>query len=147
MSSAELHGVGVLVLRNGEVLMGRRTSPHGRGTWSPPGGKAEPGETDEETARRELIEETGLVAAVPQVVAETVDTFPDGQTWLTRWVVMEWVSGEPEVLEPDEVNSWGWYTWDRLPAPLFLPMASLVASGYDLDHRARPRRLPASGGG
>jgi len=44
---------------------------------------------------------------------------------------MEWVSGEPQVLEPDEVDSWGWYAWDRLPAPLFLPMASLVATGFD----------------
>ena len=58
-------GAGVLVVRDGKVLVGRRTSPRGRGTWSAPGGKAEPGETDEGTARRELVEETGLVAAVP----------------------------------------------------------------------------------
>lgn len=126
-----LPGVGVLVLREGKVLLGRRTSVHGRGTWSPPGGKADPGETPEETARRELVEESGLVAAVPRVVAETLDTFPDGRTWRTRWVLMEWVSGEPEALEPDEVDSWSWYEWDRLPTPLFLPMASLVASGYE----------------
>jgi len=126
----DLHGVGVLVVREGKVLLGRRRSAHGRGTWSPPGGKTEPGETDEEAARRELVEETGLVGAVPQVVAETVDTFPGGDTWRTRWVLMEWVSGEPEVLRPEEQDSWGWYTWDRLPAPLFLPMASLVASGF-----------------
>ncbi len=95
--------------------------------------QGEPGETDEETARRELFEETGLVGAVPRVVAETVDTFSSGETWRTRWVLMEWVSGEPEVLEPDELDSWGWYGWDRLPAPLFRPMASLVASGYEPD--------------
>jgi len=132
VTDAELPGVGVLVVRDGQVLMGRRTSPHGRGTWSPPGGKAEPGETAEETARRELVEETGLVGAVPRVVAETVDSFATGETWRTHWVLLDWVSGEPEVLEPDEVDSWGWYAWDRLPAPLFLPMASLVATGYDL---------------
>ena len=131
MTDGELAGVGVLVVRDGQVLMGRRTSAHGRGTWSPPGGKAEPGETAEETARRELDEETGLVGAVPRVVAETVDSFATGETWHTHWVLMDWVSGEPEVLEPDEVDSWGWYAWDRLPAPLFLPMASLVATGYD----------------
>ena len=125
-------GVGVLLLRDGKLLLGRRRSPHGRNTWSPPGGKVEPGESDEETARRELVEETGLAGAVPRVVAETVDSVPDGQTWRTTWVLMEWVSGEAEVLEPDELDSWGWYTWDRLPAPLFLPMATLVASGFDL---------------
>ena len=132
MSSEGLRGVGVLVVRDGKVLLGRRNSPHGQGTWSPPGGKTEPGETDEEAARRELVEETGLVAAVPRVVAETRDIFPSGDCWLTRWVVMDWVSGEPEVLEPDEQDSWGWYSWDRLPGPLFLPMASLVASGFSL---------------
>jgi 8-oxo-dGTP diphosphatase len=131
VTSGELHGVGVIVVRQGKVLLGRRTSPHGHGTWAPPGGKAEPGETDEETARRELLEETGLVGAVPRVVAETVDTFPGGEQWRTRWVQMEWVSGEPEELAPDEVESWGWYTWDRLPGPLFLPLASLVANGYE----------------
>lgn len=125
----------MLVVRDGKVLLGRRNSAHGHGTWSPPGGKTEPGETDEEAARRELFEETGLVGAVPQVVAETVDSFPNGDVWLTRWVLMEWVSGEPEVLEPDAQDSWGWYSWDRLPAPLFLPMASLVASGFDPDAR------------
>ena len=130
MSRSELHGVGVLVLREGMVLMRRRRSPHGRDTWSPPGGKTEYGEKDEEAARRELVEETGLVGAVPRVVAETLDTFPSGDCWRTHWVLMEWVSGEPEVLEPDEQDSWGWYAWDRLPTPLFLPMASLVASGY-----------------
>ena len=70
MSQPELHGVGVLVVRDGKVLMGRRVSSHGRGTWAPPGGKAEPGETDEETARRELVEETGLTAT-PAPAART----------------------------------------------------------------------------
>jgi len=126
-----LHGVGVLVVRDGKVLLGRRTSPHGRGTWAPPGGKSEPGETDEETARRELAEDTGLAGAVPRIVGETLDTFPSAQTWRTRWVLMDWVTGEPEELEPGEVEGWGWYEWDRLPGPLFLPMASLVSDGFD----------------
>ena len=130
MTGAE-RGVGVLVVRDGKVLLGRRASQHGHGTWAPPGGKAEPGETEDETARRELAEETGLAGAVPRLVGETTDTFPSGEVWRTQWVLMDWVSGEAQVLEPDEVEDWGWYEWDRLPAPLFLPMASLVATGFD----------------
>ncbi len=130
-SAEPLRDVGVLIFREGKVLLGRRLSEHGRGTWSPPGGKAEPGESDEECARRELLEETGLVGAVPRVVAETVDTFPGGETYVTRFVRMEWVEGEARALEPEVCASWEWWVWDRLPAPLFLPMASLVASGYD----------------
>ena len=137
MSDAEpSFGVGVLVVRDNKVLLGRRTSSHGRGTWAPPGGKAEPGETEDETARRELAEETGLAGAVPRLVGETTDTFQSGDVWRTRWVLMDWVSGEAQVLEPDEVEDWGWYEWDRLPAPLFLPMASLVATGFDPFGRA-----------
>lgn len=53
-----LPGAGVLVLNEaGEVLLQRRTD---NGTWGIPGGFMEPGERLEETARREVWEETSL---------------------------------------------------------------------------------------
>lgn len=54
-------GVGVAVLRPGAVLLARRGTPPNIGAWSLPGGGQELGETIEQTARRELAEETGLV--------------------------------------------------------------------------------------
>lgn len=54
-------GVGVAVLRPGAVLLARRGTPPHIGAWSLPGGGQELGETLEQTARRELAEETGLV--------------------------------------------------------------------------------------
>lgn len=43
------------------VLLVRETWGHDDGTWGIPKGKIEPGENAEETARREVYEETGVV--------------------------------------------------------------------------------------
>ena len=50
-------GVGVIVIKDGCLLMGRRVSSHGKNTWSPPGGKPERHESIEATALRETKEE------------------------------------------------------------------------------------------
>jgi 8-oxo-dGTP diphosphatase len=50
----------VVVLHRDAVLMVERARPPLAGLWSFPGGKSEAGETPEQTARRELLEETGL---------------------------------------------------------------------------------------
>jgi 8-oxo-dGTP diphosphatase len=47
----------------GRLLLIRRGHPPGEGLWSIPGGRVEPGETDEEAVVRELAEETGLRVA------------------------------------------------------------------------------------
>lgn len=61
-------GFGVMLLKNNKILLGRRNSDpqkassalHGEGTWTMPGGKLDFGESFEEGARRELLEETGI---------------------------------------------------------------------------------------
>jgi ADP-ribose pyrophosphatase YjhB (NUDIX family) len=53
-------GVSVIVLKRDAVLMVERARAPFKGLWSFPGGRADPGEDPEATARRELLEETGL---------------------------------------------------------------------------------------
>src|SRR5512142_3189330 len=53
-----LVGAAVLISdAQGRLLLGQRSDNH---QWGIPGGSMEPGETVEETARREALEETGL---------------------------------------------------------------------------------------
>lgn len=58
--AAEANSVGVLVVRDGKVLCGRRLHDDGRGLICGPGGKIEEGETSEEAAIREAQEEFGI---------------------------------------------------------------------------------------
>ncbi len=59
-------GVGVVIIRNGEILLEKRKNDPGRGKWSIPGGVVELGETLEQTVTRETMEETGLRVSEPE---------------------------------------------------------------------------------
>ena len=52
----------------GRLLLIRRGNEPGRGLWSIPGGRVEPGETDPEALVREMAEETGLVVEIGRLV-------------------------------------------------------------------------------
>ena len=124
------HGVGVIVIRRDEVLFGLRRGSHGGGTWSFPGGHVDGDESAEACALRELEEETGLRAVNARRVGESEDLFPEGLRYRTVFVRVDWVGGEPQLREPAACERWGWFAWDDVPEPLFLPVASLRATGF-----------------
>jgi mutator protein MutT len=123
-------GVGVIVTRGDNVLLGLRLGAHGAGSWSFPGGHLDGDESVEACAMRELREETGVEAINPRLVAESEDEFPEGLCYRTLFVQVDRAGGEPVVREPGKCGGWSWFSWDDLPQLLFLPVASLRASGF-----------------
>jgi 8-oxo-dGTP diphosphatase len=123
-------GVGVIVVRGDNLLFGLRCGAHGGGTWSFPGGHIDNGESAEACALRELEEETGLRGLNPRRVGETEDAFPDGSRYRTCFVRVDWAGGEPLLREPQACKRWCWSVWEDAPKPLFLPVASLRATGF-----------------
>jgi 8-oxo-dGTP diphosphatase len=115
-------GVGVFVWRDGKFIMGERRGSHGEGTWSVPGGWLEFGESWEDAAKREVMEETGIQIKNVRFVALTNNIFKDKPIHsLTIWLDSDWVSGEPTITEPDKFIDQQWRDFKTLPAPLFEP--------------------------
>lgn len=124
-------GVGVIIRKEGEVLLLRRQGSHGAGTWSFPGGHLEFGETVEACAVRETMEEVGITIKNLRHGPWTNDnTFMEGKHYVTIYILAEIASGEPRLMEPDKATELGWFSWDALPKPLFLPVENLLKRGY-----------------
>lgn len=60
--------MGAIVVHDDELLMVKRGNDPGKGLWSLPGGRVEPGEYLADALRREVAEETGLDVTVGDLV-------------------------------------------------------------------------------
>ncbi len=124
-------GVGVFVFKDGKFLMGKRMGSNGEGSWSVPGGHLEFGESFEETAMREVFEETGLVVQNVRFGAVTNDYFKDeDKHYVTVWMLSDYKSGDATIMEPDKFVDQEWFSFETLPSPLFLPWNQLLKSEF-----------------
>src|SRR4029077_7931167 len=62
----------------GRLLLIKRGHEPGKGLWSIPGGRVEPGETDEQAVIREVREETGLVVQPGRLIGAVRRPTPAG---------------------------------------------------------------------
>ena len=117
----------MIVARGDRVLLLRRSHAHGSGAWSTPGGHLDHGESPEDCAIREVKEETAVDITRVEFRAVTNDFFEaEGKHYVTLWFQAEHLSGEADVAAPEEMSEVGWFSWDELPTPLFLPLRNLL---------------------
>jgi 8-oxo-dGTP diphosphatase len=127
-------GVGVLLVnREDQVLLGKRKGSHGEGQWALPGGHLEFGESFEDCARRELEEELGTDIEYNGLhvvsVINLMEYYP--KHYIDIGMMAFYDGGEPEVMEPDKVETWEWFWMYNLPTPLLAVLLMLLAEELD----------------
>ena len=127
-------GLGVIIVKDGKVLLGKRKGGSGTGTWAFPGGHLEYNETFEECAKREVMEEVGIKIKNIQKLTFTNDVDPPSYPnhYITLFFKSEYDSGDVQNCEPDKCEGWEWFAWHNLPQPLFLSLQNLMKEGIKL---------------
>ena len=112
-------GVGVMILKNGKVLLGKRKGSHGAGELAFSGGHLEYMESFEDCARRETLEECGV--EIENIRFQFVSNLQryKPKHYAHIGLIADWKSGEPKVLEPEECDGWGWYDMNDVPQGSF----------------------------
>jgi 8-oxo-dGTP pyrophosphatase MutT (NUDIX family) len=113
-----LVGAGVFIHKDGKILLQRRKD---NGMWADHGGSLEIGESAEEAAKRELFEETGLIANKLDFFGvysgkDTLGMYPNGDKVffvLTFWTCDDF-SGKLNP-NPEEVLELKWFDINALP--------------------------------
>jgi 8-oxo-dGTP diphosphatase len=85
----------VYVQHGGQTLMLRKARGHQKGKWNGLGGKAEPGETPEACARREVFEESGLTVDALRYRGMIVFPKFDGTHDWYVWIYLATAKGTP----------------------------------------------------
>jgi ADP-ribose pyrophosphatase len=113
--------VGAIVVKDERVLMVKRNKPPGEGLWAIPGGRVEFGETLQQAAEREIMEETGVTiqAKNPVHTFEIIERDGTGRPRFHYVIVdlaAEYVKGEPS--PGDDASEARWVSsqeLERLP--------------------------------
>ena len=110
--------VGILVFKGDSILFGRVKDKAGNTEYILPVGHLEFMESFSECAKREIIEECGIMIEDIkfQFVSNTNDYRP--KHFVHIGLIAKWKSGTPEVLEPGGIEFWEWRSRTDIPKQL-----------------------------
>ena len=125
-------GVSVLLAKNKHILLGKRKTGHGAGTWGFPGGNVEFKETITSCAIREVKEETDIKLNDLHYLGFTNDIFSkDNLHYITFFMFARLTEYDiVKALELEKCANWVFYPQAKLPEPLFLPVENFFNDAY-----------------
>ena len=106
--------VGVLVVDRGRVLLVERAIEPFKGYWDIPGGFLESDEHPAEGAKREMVEETGLVVEPAEVLGFWMDAYGDEEFTALNICYLARVTGGEAKAGSDAARI-EWFPLDTLP--------------------------------
>lgn len=114
----------------GRLLVVRRRQEPGRGLWSIPGGRCEPGEDAAAAAVRETYEETGLAVAAGPLVGRVHRPGPGGVTYVIDDVACTVLGGT--LRAGDDADEARWVDAAALAALPLIDGLVEALTGWDL---------------
>ncbi len=126
-------GVGIMILKDNKILLGLRNPDkvkasselQGQGTWTMPGGKVEFMEKLIDAAKRELEEETSLIANKLDLLCIS-DDMTDTAHYVTVGFIVREYKGEVKTMEPETILEWKWFPLNNLPENLYNPSKKCI---------------------
>jgi 8-oxo-dGTP diphosphatase len=120
--------VGVMIQKDGKILLGKRSGKHAPGEYSFPGGRIEYMESFECAVKRETEEEAGIkIKDIKFQCIANIDRYSYRHDIVTGFLA-EWESGDEKTDKEERIGDWDWYDIDNLPSPIFLPTQIIIDS-------------------
>ncbi|OGR74959.1 MAG: hypothetical protein A2X32_10600 [Elusimicrobia bacterium GWC2_64_44] len=114
--TAKEHSAGGIIFEDGRVLAIKMRNLKGEEVWTFPKGHLDPGETAEQAALREVLEETGWDCEILSDLYTARYSFVRGSTEVdkdVRWFLVKRAGGDGIPTTPDEVLEARWMTLEE----------------------------------
>lgn len=118
-------GCNTIIVKNGKILLGKRGSGYGQGTWGFPGGHLELDEDLIDGAEREIKEELGLTDQKLEFLSITEGVRDEAHYIQVNFIIKDF-KGEVKLMEPDRCEEWRFFEIDNLPENIYPPHQNII---------------------